>query len=307
MKKMSLLLSLVLSVAVWAQDQPAPAANPPQSFATNRTEHQLAPTYSDIYCAGFVSKENIPMTNHVLGGLASPHATKFVVHDTLYLAGSDYAIGNRYSVLRKVFDPNRQEMFPGQHKLLQSSGTEYAELGRVTVTRIEKNVTIAEVEFSCQPLMQGDFLVPFQEKPAVQFRSTKQKFEPFAPFSGTAGRIIDGKEFDQVLGTGAKVYVNIGTNKGLKPGDYLRVTRNYDPKQMDPIDRLSVIPPSRDDTVKNGPIVKSDDLKKLPSHGVGELIVLSVTPETATAMITYALEDIQVGDLVEVPARDSQQ
>jgi len=307
MKKMSLLLALVLSVAVWAQDQPVPAGNSPQSFATNRTEHQLAPTYTDVYCAGFVSKENIPMTNHVLGGLNSPHATKFEAHDTIYLAGSGYAVGNRYSVLRKVLDPNRQEMFPGQHKLLDSSGSEYAELGRVAVTHMEKDVAVAEIEFSCQPLMPGDFLVPFQEKPVIQFRSTKKNFEPFAPFSGTAGRIIDGKEFDQLLGTGAKVYVNIGANKGLKPGDYLRVTRNYDPAKMDPIDRLSLAAPSRDDTVKNGPIVKNDDLKKLPFHGVGELIVLSVTPETATAMITFALEDIQVGDVVEVPARESQQ
>lgn len=306
MKRMLFLLTLVLSVAVWAQDQPAPAAKPPQTLNTNLTEHQLAPTYSDVYCAGFVSKENIPMTNHIVAGYNSPHATKFVVHDTVYLVGSGYAVGNRYTVLRKIVDPNRQEMFPGQHKLLLNSGSEYAELGRVAITRMDKEVAIADVEFSCQPLVPGDFLVPFQEKPAIQFRSTKQVFQPFAPFSGTAGRIIDGKEFDQVLGTGAKVYVNIGANKGLKPGDYLRVTRNYDPDQMDPVDRLSVIPPYQDDTVKNGPTIKSDSLKKLPYHGVGELIVLSVTPETATAMVTFALEDIQVGDVVEVPARQQQ-
>jgi hypothetical protein len=304
MKKMSLLLMLVLSVAVWAQDQPAPAAKPPQS---NAKEHQLAPTYSDLYCAGFVSKENIPMANHILAGLNSPHASRFEVHDTVFLGGSGYAVGNRYTVLRKVLDPNRQEMFPGQHKLLDNSGYEYAELGRVAITRMEKDVAIAEVEFSCQPLMAGDFLVPFQEKPAIQFRSVKKQFQAFAPFSGTAGRIIDGKEFDQVLGTGAKVYVNIGTNKGLKPGDYLRVTRNYDPNQMDPIDRLSLIPPSKDDTVREGSSLKEEDLKKLPYRGIGELIVLSVTPETATAMITFALEDIQVGDVVEVPARSGQQ
>lgn len=307
MKRMSMFLMLVLSVAVWAQDQPAPAPNKPQAFSTNLAERQQAPTYSDIYCAGFVSKENIPMTNHILAGYNAPHATKFVMHDVVYLVGSGYAVGNRYTVLRKVLDPNRQEMFPGQHKLLDNSGIEYAEMGRIAITRMDKEVAIGEVEFSCQALAPGDFVVPFQAKPAVQFRSAKKTFEPFAVFSGTAGRIIDGKDFDQVLGTGSKVYVNIGTNKGLKPGDYLRVTRNYNPNEMNPVDQLSLIPPYRDDTVRVGPEIKKDSGRKLPYRGVGELIVLSVTPETATAMVTFALEDIQVGDVVEVPARAGQQ
>jgi hypothetical protein len=36
---------------------------------------------------------------------------------------------------------------------------------------------------------------------------------------------------------------------------------------------------------------------------LGEIVVLSVTPETATGMITFALEDIQVGDVVEAQAK----
>ncbi len=307
MKRMSLLVLLVLSVALWAQDQPAPASNAPQKFSSNLSERAQAPTYSDMYCAGFVSKENIPVANHILAGYDSPHMTRFFAHNKVYLEGSGYAVGNRYTVLRKVVDPNRQEMFPGQHKLLEASGFEYAELGRIAIIRMEKEVAVGEIEFSCQALSAGDFLVPFQEKPQLQFRSGKTKFQEFAPFSGTAGRIIDGREFDQVLGMGAKVYVNVGANKGLKPGDYLRVTRDYDPKNMNPIDQLSLVPPSSDDTAQNKVEIKKDAGKKLPFRGIGELIVLSVTPETATAMVTYSLEDMQIGDVVEVPARTSQQ
>lgn len=305
MKKMSLMLLLALPLAIAAQNQQAPATQP--AFASNVAERAQAPTYSDIYCAGFVSKENIPTTNHIIGGAQSPHATRFTTHETVYLAGSGYAVGNRYSVLRKVEDPNRYETFPGQHKLLTNSGFEYADMGRVVITHMDKDVAIGEVEFACNALAPGDFLVPFQEKATVQFRSTKKPFEQFAPFSGTAGRIIDGKDFDQVLGTGAKVYVNIGTNKGLKPGDYLRVTRNYDPKNMNPVDELSLTAPYSEDTMKNAPVIKKDAGAKMPYRGIGELIVLSVTPETATAMVTFAIEDMQVGDVVEVPARAAQQ
>lgn len=307
MKRISLFVLLVSSVALWAQDQPAPTA--PQKFSSNVAERQLAPTYSDLYCSGFVSKENIPTTNHIVGGFNSPDQSRFIGHEFVYLTGAGYAVGNRYTVLRKVTDANRQEMFAGQHSLLDKSGIEYAELGRIVVTRMEKEAAVGQIEFNCQPIVAGDFVVPFQEKQAVQFRAAKVKFQEFAPFSGTAGRIIDSKDFDQVLGMGAKVYVNIGANKGLKPGDYLRITRNYDPKDMSTLDQQSLYAPTTDDTVriKDSAKVKNSDLKKLPYRGVGELIVLSVTPETATGMITFALQDVQIGDMVEIPAGGGQQ
>lgn len=307
MKKLSLLLMLVLSVAVWAQEQPAAAPSAPQKFTSNISERQLAPTYSDMYCAGFVSKEDIPTTNHIIAGYNAPHETRYTSGQFVYLVGAGYAVGNRYSILRKVQDPNHQEMFPGQNKLLAKSGIEYAELGRIAVDRIEKDVAVGTVEFSCQALVPGDLVVPFQEKPTVKFREKKVKFEEFVPYSGTAGRIIGAKEFDQVLGTGSKVYVNIGANKGLHPGEYIRITRNYDPNAMDPVDRLSLYPPNSEDTSVKPPAIKNSDLKKLPYRGVGEAIILSVTPETATAMVTLAIEDIQVGDVVEVPAPNGQQ
>lgn len=319
MKRMSLLLMLAICAGAWAQESAQTAA--PASMARKTyNQRRQNPTYADIYCAGFVSKENIPTTNRILGGYNAPHTTKFATRDVVYLNGSGYAVGNRYTILRKVQDPNRYEMFPGQHKLLSDSGFEYAEIGQLTISRLEKDVAVAEVTYSCQTLSIGDFLVPFQEKPMVKFRTVNEPFQEFAPYSGTAARIIDGKEFDQVLGTGSKVYINMGANKGLKPGDYLRVTRNYNPNEMDPVDRLSMQAPSGEDTMKDPPKVKKgsykgipylggneDDERKFPYRGVGELVVISVTPETATAMVTFALEDLQVGDVVEIPARKTQQ
>ena len=38
----------------------------------------------------------------------------------------------------------------------------------------------------------------------------------------------------------------------------------------------------------------------MPRRALGELIVLSVTPASATGMITFALEDVHVGDTVEM-------
>jgi hypothetical protein len=308
MKKVLAVLLMALPMMATAQDQAAPA-DQPQAQApapaptTNLKERELAPTYSDIYCAGFVTKENIPAANHIVAGLNSPHGVRFSARDTIYLEGPGYVVGNRYSVVRKVQDRNMEELFPGQRALLKKSGNEYADLGQVVITYIDKNVAIGTVEFSCQPMSPGDVLLPFHEKEMVKYNTQRDHFERFAPYGAKAGRIIDGKEFDEVLGTGQKAYVNMGGNQGLHPGDYLRITRSYDPSSLPPVDRYSLSSPyAQDEAVTDTKLTKSD-YKKLPYRGIGEMLILSVTPETATGMITLALEDIQVGDVVEVQGK----
>jgi hypothetical protein len=50
-------------------------------------------------------------------------------------------------------------------------------------------------------------------------------------------------------------------------------------------------------TKGNGPVIHVRDL---PRRAVGEIMVIGVTPTTATAMVVFALEDIHAGDDVEL-------
>ena len=78
MKKTGLLL-LMLSVAAWAQQSnPAPASAPADQSSSqgtvntsvsSPTERVQTPTYADLYCAGFISKQVLPNSNFVAGGL----------------------------------------------------------------------------------------------------------------------------------------------------------------------------------------------------------------------------------------------
>jgi hypothetical protein len=47
----------------------------------------------------------------------------------------------------------------------------------------------------------------------------------------------------------------------------------------------------------NGPVIH---VKDLPRRAVGEIVVIGVTPTTATGMIVFAMEDMHVGDGVEL-------
>jgi len=66
------------------------------------------------------------------------------------------------------------------------------------------------------------------------------RFDRFLPTgSKVSGRIVMGKDFDAELGTGQKLYFNVGSNQGVKVGDYFRAVRNYEADLHDPVDSLS--------------------------------------------------------------------
>lgn len=268
------------------------------------------PTASDLYCAGFLSKDRLPDANYVNGGLQSPHSTKFGTGELVYLAGSGYQAGQLYSIIRETRDINEYETYPGQRKILAAAGRPYGEIGRVRVVDTRSHSAIAQVELSCDPINPGDLAVPFVEKQPVTFRMPTH-FDRFAPSNGKlSGRIVLAKDFDSILGTGMKLYMNMGSNQGVKVGDYFRVVRSYTADLEDPVDSISFKARIAEDTQLRPPSVEANRFTKstgpnihvgdLPRRAVGEVVVLGVTPTSSSAMVVFALEDVYAGDTVEL-------
>jgi hypothetical protein len=320
MKKTVLLMSLLLLVmAAQAQQADSSSANSaaePSPQGTSPTsvsfpvERVQTPTHADLYCAGFITKESVSNANFVAGGLHTANTTKFVIGDMIYLAGNGYQSGQEYTILRALQDPNKYELFAGQNALIKASGQPYAELGRVKIIDTRSKSAVAEVEFSCDAIVPGDVAVPFAEKPTVSFHPPL-RFDRFAPSNGKAsGRIVMAKDFDTVVGTGQKVYMNVGASQGVKVGDYFRAVRSYEADLKDPVDSLSFKASTTEVTQKYPPSIEPKFMSHsrgqvirvadLPRRAVGEIVVISATDTTATGMIVFALEDVHVGDGVEL-------
>ena len=128
--------------------------------------------------------------------------------------------------------------------------------------------------------------------------------------SKASGRIVLAKDFDLLLGTGSKIYMNVGGNQGVKVGDYFRAVRTYEADLHDPVDSLSFKASTTDDTQRNPPSIEGRMLTKtkgplihvadMPRRAVGEIVVINTTATTATGMLVFALEDVHVGDHVEL-------
>ncbi|HXZ82011.1 MAG TPA: hypothetical protein VEG30_18930 [Terriglobales bacterium] len=301
MTKSAVLAVMLVGIGVLAQEAPPPAQQPePQIARTNLVERAAGPSYSDIYCAGFITKQNISHVNSLIGGLGTPHAIHFTQDEYVFLSASGLQEGTRYAIVRELRDPNEYEMFHGQKAAINAVGQPYAELGYVRVLQIRGAIAVARVEFSCQSLTAGDLVVPYQEKPPLFFHD-KHSLEMFPTNTSTlSGRIVLSKDFDSEAGTGDKVYVNVGAEQGVKPGDYFRVMRSYDPDKMDYVDALSYNNPAGEDTQKNYPKITKAELKMIPNRAIGEGIVLNVTPASSTIMITFSRDAVQVGDAVEM-------
>jgi hypothetical protein len=315
MKKTGLLV-LMVATATFAVAQQSVTASTPDTDGIIHTSVNVpyvrfqTPTQADIYCAGFITKERIPDANYVNGGLETPTSTKFEIGELIYLAGTGYQAGQLYSIVREIRDINEYEIYPGERKILASTGRPYGEIGRVRIVDTRSHSAIAQVEFSCDPINPGDVAVPFVERPSASFH-VPGHFDRFAPPNGKlSGRIVLGKDFDGVLGTGMKLYLNMGSNQGVKVGDYFRVVRPYSATLHDPVDSLSFKAQTSEDTQMRPPTFEANrfdrtkgpniHVRDLPRRGLGEVVVLNVTPTSSSAMIVFALEDVYAGDSVEL-------
>jgi hypothetical protein len=314
MKKTGLLV-LLLATAGWAQSgADANSAEAPQgtsptsnSFPTERVQ---TPTYADLYCAGFINKHSLPDANFIAGGLQTPSTTKFTRGDLVYLRGNGYSSGAEYEIVRALRDINEYEMYPGEKKLLKETGQPYEEVARIKIVDTRNKTAIGQIEYACDGVNPGDTAIPFAEKQMVMFHAPI-RFDRFLPPGGKlTGRIVMGKDFDSQLSTGKKVYINVGANQGVKVGDFFRAVRSYEADLNDPVDSLSFKAALSEDTQlktpsvdphmftkANGPVIHVRDL---PRRAVGEIVIIGVTPTTATGMIVFALEDVHSGDGVEL-------
>jgi len=321
MKKTGLLLALSLAIAVamgsiaFAQTGSA-AANQPIPDGTVSTnanfpvETIVNPNVSDLQCAGFVNKQALPNATYIAGGLDTPNTAQYAEGDLVFFAGQGYELGKRYSIVRELHDPNRYEEFDGQASMLKAMGQPYGELAIARVVDTRSKSAIAHIEMSCAPVVPGDIVTTYVDRPALPHHPSL-RFDRFAPPNGKpSGRIVMAKDFDAELGTGMKVYMNLGTNQGVKVGDYFRAVRSYEADLHNPVDSLSFKASTAEDTQAKPPSIEQTAFNRtsgpnirvaiFPRRAVGEILVIETTPTTSTGMIVFAMEDMHLGDGVEM-------
>jgi hypothetical protein len=100
----------------------------------------------------------------------------------------------------------------------------------------------------------------------------------------------------QALGRGDTMYVTVGATKGLKVGDYMRAYRYQGTRD----DYAADVPGIQYRLEGFGGSPTKYEPKDLPREVLGEGVVLNVTKNAATVLITYTRVPLYTGDFVEI-------
>ena len=284
-----------LSLAIFAGATVCSAQYAPQSNVSSLKQ----PDVSYVYCSGFVSDPKIPDDIRIISGEQSDYKITYARGDNVFInRGEDKGvkIGDRFTIARPDQDP-ANEWFIGQYKLFKSMGTLYRDAGVVRVVNVQPKVSVAEVVFSCDYIQRGDIARPFEERPAPPFKDAAA-FDHFAPVSGKpVGTVISAFDYHQLLGRGDTVYVNIGAEKGVKVGEYMRLFRHQGTTTEYAQEKIKGY---QNEVYGFGSSPTKYQWKDLPREVLGEGIVLNVTKNAATVLITYCTVALYAGDFVEI-------
>jgi hypothetical protein len=255
--------------------------------------------YSTVYCSGFVSDQKVPDATRVVSGEQSNVKVLFGRGDYVTInRGQDKGVrvGDRYSVVRPESDPSGVNWFKWQVKLLKAMGTHYLDAGQLRVVNVQSKTATAQVTLSCDYMQRGDIALPFQERPEPTFKDAGA-FDHFAPVSGKpVAMVVQARDYQQSAGQGNTVYVNLGTNKGVKVGDYFRIFRY----QGTLVELAPQTKGFQDRLYGFGSSPGRYNWNDLPREVLGEGIVLNVSRNSSTIFVTYSTADIYTGDYVEV-------
>ena len=255
--------------------------------------------YTSVNCSGFISDQKVPEEIRLISSEQSNYKITYARGDYVIInRGQDKGVrvGDRFSVVRPDKDPTDVPWFKWQGKLLKAMGQLYLDAGQLRVVNVQPKTATAQVSFSCDYMQRGDILVPYQDRPAPPFKDPSA-FDHFAPVSGKpVAMVVAGKDYSQLYGKLSPVYVNLGTNQGVKVGDYLRIFR-YQGSMAE------TVPQEKNYQYMMygfGSAPQKYAWNDLPREVLGEGIVLSVSRNSSTILITYCSIEVYAGDYVEI-------
>lgn len=328
-----LLLSLGFYCSVEAQTSVVSSASvAPEQQTTKPTvvlQSQRGPVpvagSNNLLCGGFIQYAPAPNDRQIVGAEEEQEQQAYAQGDYVYIntgARDGVREGEEFVVVRPR----------GQYQSKRSGksgwlGVYTQEVGIVRVVKVKDQVSVALVKMACDNLLLGDLLRAAPQRAAPLARADS-KFDRFAEPSGKQnGRIVLARDGREVLSRDQIVFIDLGTEDNVKPGDYLTIYRpvghgnithyrDYDVSSAaisgfeseeykggqfsNKVQRVK----EANTTGIYGPTVSIPSVKSnrppMPRKIVGEMVVLSVQQRTATAVITVVAQEILTGDFVEV-------
>ena len=313
---LSLVAAFSSSVSL-AQSTQLPDNLPRREFAQEpkppAVARPLVTTGDDLYCAGYIHSGAVSNDFKIIGAEQENTVAHLGQGDVIYInQGSSQNI--KAEMLFAIIRPLGDFKDPYKKGNDRSLGVYVRELGIVRVMAVQQNTATARIIFSCYDLQFGDVLVPFAERRGA----VTEMPQPLPRYQRTSGqkpgRIVLQREQKELISPRDVVYIDLGTDNGIKEGDKFTIFRH----KSDDVNLFNFrdddIVPKRSggyesDKFKGGTYSNDhpnmarqkvkDTRPEIPQKVLGELVVIAVRGKSATAVVTRTTQEVHTGDHIE--------
>lgn len=216
--------------------------------------------------AGFIAKEDLPVGTIIDSPLDRVTLSKGDIVYTDIGPGENAFIGKKYSIYRvgkKVKHPVTRKNMGFLIKIV----------GALEIKEFKNGRSVALITSSYEDIARKDLITEQIELEVPMIDPAKQ-----LPEKDIQGYIIEAKDELKGVGLGDIVYLDIGSNNGIAPGDRLVAVK------------------IKEET--SGMVFKKASFQ-YPKIIIGELKVISTRNETATALVTKSDQELIIGEKVE--------
>jgi hypothetical protein len=221
---------------------------------------------ADVYCSGYLGSHDETFAGRIVNAEKERNQSMFMAGDVMYLdigAESGVQAGMEFTIVR----PSR--LVDRWDSVRESVGRIYMTPGRVRVLCAQEKSSIAEIVYSCNEVEVGDYVAPFEPIPVPLVRRTRPEGICDTPNGKPVGHLVETRDAVTPVGTGTVVFLDLGEQDGLNPGDFLTVFR---------------------------PSTRAVGIRTV----LGEAAILTTRNRTSVAIITSMIDNMGVGDAVEI-------
>ncbi len=290
----------------------------------------LPPIYEhDMYCSGYIDPEFTPPALRILTHTEESREYQAQGYFAFLNEGKNQGrvAGQEYAIIR----PGSTVQHPSTNVDL---GLLVQRVGRGKITILADDTSVFVITHACDAIHRGDYLVPFEARPAPFDVSRRGDYPIYIPANGkTLATVVLLDHTARYNAEHDIVYLNVGSKNEIAAGDKFMIYRNsrYDTLMAirDTMRDSSFTAGFTDHDLMNaraGEALQEDQLgrdnpaqahraaadsgsltaeaaashSRLPRKTIAELVVLDTTASTATCRVIHSETELQVGDIAEL-------
>ncbi|HUM03338.1 MAG TPA: hypothetical protein VL084_13700, partial [Thermoanaerobaculia bacterium] len=267
--------------ALAADSSDAASQKAPRAGATSISPPLPIGVEADVYCTGWLGEPDAEFPGSIFSAELINSKWGFFEGDVVYISGGanqGFAAGQEYWIVRPERLVNQVQ------SNLSVVGRVYLTPGRVRILCAQENSSIAEIVLSCSDTNVGDSVLPFEPIPIPLVRRTVPLSSCDPETGKVSGHIVADVDTVTAIAKDSVVYLDLGEDDGLLPGDFLSVFRL----------------PVEDRSLR---LIRG--IRDLPAASevritLGEAAILTTRKKTSVAIITSMRDTMYVGDRVEL-------